>query len=241
MNHFHALYDGQWSEVFYDPCTKDWKQNWTLDGQKATVTNTSQGMDFQAGPVPDEDASHAVLWTKQGFEGDLKIEYEYTRTDSATKYVNIIYIQATGSGEEPYAKDITQWASLRNIAAMRMYFDHMNLYHISYAALSNKKNDPADDYIRARRYLPQNQQGLKNTDLAPDYFRTGLFATGVPHKITVIKKSQEIFMHIKNNEKEMLCHWSNQSSPPIFEGPIGLRHMCTRSARYRDFRVSISK
>lgn len=78
-------------------------------------------------------------------------------------------------------------------------------------------------------------------NLEPDYFRTGLFATGVPHRITVIKKGQETFMHIKNNEKEMLCHWSNQSSPPIFEGPIGLRHMCTRSARYRDFRVSISK
>ena len=51
----------------------------------------------QAGPVPRENASHAVLWTKQSFAGDVKIEYEYTRTDDANQYVNILYIQATGS------------------------------------------------------------------------------------------------------------------------------------------------
>jgi len=116
-----------------------------------------------------------------------------------------------------------------------MYFNHMHTYHISYAAYPNDQ-DSTEDYIRTRRYMPE-ANGLRGTDLAPDYFRTGLFKTGVPHTITVIKRGQELFMHVRNDEKQMLCHWKNESLPPILEGRIGLRHMFTRSARYRDFRI----
>ena len=77
-----------------------------------------------------------VLWTEDEFQGDVKIEYEYTRLDNETNCVNILYIQASGSGEAPYHEDITQWYQLAacRVLAMRMYFDHMHTYHISYAA-----------------------------------------------------------------------------------------------------------
>ena len=55
---------------------------------------------------------------------------------------------------------------------------------------------------------------------------------------TVIKKGTALFMLIENAEKSYLCHWVNTELPDITEGPVGLRHMFTRSARYRDFRVS---
>jgi hypothetical protein len=215
-----------------------WRLHWTLDGLKATITNTSKGMDFYAAPTV-EDSSHAVLWTNQSFAGDVRIEYEYTRLDSATRFVTILYVQATGSGVGPYLEDISEWASLRTVPAMRTYFNNVNLYHISYAAHDNQNTNADADYIRARRYLPEANKGLEGTALEPDFFGTGLFRTGVPHKITVIKKGQELFMHIRNEKKDLLCHWQNQSLPPITEGPIGLRHMHTRKARYRDFRVSI--
>ena len=176
-----------------------------------------------------------VLWTRQGFTGDLKIDFEYTRLDSETRCVNILFVQATGSGVGPYTTDIAQWSQLRTVPAMQVYFNHMHTYHISYAAFPNDQT--TEDYIRARRYLPE-ADGLRGTDLAPDYFQTGLFQTGVPHKITVIKRGQELFMHIRNAQKQLLCHWKNESLPPIVEGRIGLRHMYTRFARYRDFRVS---
>ncbi len=233
---FDRLVDADWREVFRDPCTKDWRKLWFLDGQQATVKNTPQGMELRAGPEFRNDAHHMVLWTKQEFAGDLKIAYEYTRLDSETRCVNILYVQATGSGAGPHTKDITEWAELRAVPAMRMYFNHMHTYHISYAAYPNDK-DSTEDYIRARRYMPE-ANGLRGTDLAPDCFRTGLFKTGVPHKITVIKSGQELFMLIRNDKKQMLCHWKNESFPPILEGRIGLRHMFTRSARYRDFRIS---
>lgn len=114
----------------------------------------------------------------------------------------------------------------------------MNTFHISYAAfdIRNKKKD--NDYIRARRYMPEKGNGLKGTDLKPDYFETELFKKDVPHKITIIKKGINLFMYIRNSEKEMLCHWKNDSLPPVNEGRIGLRHMWTRGARYKDFRIS---
>ncbi len=235
---FRKLTKANWEEVMRDPGTKNWKDHWFLDGLKATLTNTSTGMELTAGPEFKNDAHHAVLWTRKSFKGDVKIEYEYTRLDSELRCVNILYIQATGSGKGDYKSDILKWVSLRTVPAMRMYFDHMHTYHISYAGV---RADPRRGYIRARRYLPETGKGLKGTALSPDYSPGGLFQTGVPHKITVIKRGNDLYMHIKNKTTEKLCHWTNRSLPPISEGRIGLRHMFTRSARYRNFRVSTLK
>ena len=178
-----------------------------------------------------------VLWTKESFEGNLKIEYDYTRLDSETNCVTILYIQATGSGEVPYAKDISEWSELRRVPSMKAYFDNMNTYHISYAAFPN--NEDTTQYIRARRYMP-NATGLNGSNLKPDYFTEGLFGTGVPHKVTVIKKNRSISMRIENSEQIYYCHMTNPDLPTVTEGRIGLRHMFTRSARYQNFRVSVA-
>jgi hypothetical protein len=234
---FDRVAGGAWRQVFHDPGTGDWRKQWFLDGRQAEVRNSPQGMTLTAGPEFKNDAHHMVLWTREQFAGDLKIEYEYTRLDSENRCVNILYIQATGSGQAPYVKDIAAWSQLRAVPAMRMYFDHMHTYHISYAAFPND-GQTLNDYVRARRYIPE-AEGLRGTDLTPDYGQTGLFETGVPHRITVIKRGQELFMHVRNAEKQMLFHWENETLPPILQGRVGLRHMFTRSARYRDFRISL--
>lgn len=74
------------------------EKHWTLDGEQATIRHSAAGMDFRAGPTWKDDACHAVLRTRESFAGDLKIEYEYTRTDDAQLAVTILYVQATGSG-----------------------------------------------------------------------------------------------------------------------------------------------
>ncbi|MBI1335465.1 MAG: DUF1961 family protein [Phycisphaera sp.] len=225
-----------WRVVFSDPCTGDWKDKWFLDGEVGKVANGPEGMTLTAGPEFKNDAHHMVLWIKQSFEGDVKIEFDYTRLDHEKRCVNILYIQATGSGEGPYDKDITKWNDLRKVPAMKMYYDNMNTYHVSYAAFGNTDDDDTQ-YIRARRYVP-HKAGLKNTDLVPDYFPTDLFQTGVKHHVTVIKKDRDIYLRIENPGQVYYCHFTNNHLPPITEGRIGLRHMFTRSATYRNIRIS---
>ena len=221
-----------WKPVFSDDCTGDWKEKWFLDGEgKTTVTNSPEGMELKA--LND----HMVLWTKQSFEGDLKIEYEFTRTDRGGG-VCIIYIQATGGGDEGFDKDITKWNDFRESPGMGKYFRNMNTYHISYAAYGNTDEPDKLDYIRARRYMPESGKGLKGTDLAPDYFDSGLFQPCVKHHITIIKDGNDLYMEIIGPDKKMLCHWNNTGLPPIEKGRIGLRHMASRNARYKNFQVS---
>jgi len=233
---FNQANSNTWKQVFNDDGTSDWKQQWFLDGEVASVTNTSDGMQLTAGPQFKNDDHHMVLWTKEEFSGDVKIEFEYTRLDFEKRCVNILYIQATGSGNKPYTKDISEWNDLRKSPAMRMYFDHMNTYHISFAAFPNEGEDRTT-YIRTRRYMP-NATGLKGSDLEPDYFPQGLFEPGVKHKITVIKKVRDIYMKIENDKQTQYCHMSNPNLPTITEGRIGLRHMFTRSALYKNIKIS---
>ncbi len=149
---FEQADSGPWRETFSDGCTGDWKAKWFLDGEIASVTTSEKGMQLTAGPQFKNDAHHSVLWTKDSFDGDLRIEYEYTQ---------------------------------------------------------------------------------------PDYLPKGLFKPGVPHTITVIKKARDLFMRIKNAEQVYYCHMTNPKLPVITEGRIGLRHMFTRSARYKNIRVSV--
>ena len=71
-------------EVFTDECVGDWKKLWFLDGVKAKVSNSDEAMTI------DTTNGYAVLWTKQSFEGDLRIEYDFRRVDQYNKGVNII-------------------------------------------------------------------------------------------------------------------------------------------------------
>lgn len=234
---FKDLQNTEWQEVFFDSCTKDWEEKWFLDGKKATISNSKKGMDFFAGKVRKENASHSVLWTKESFEGDIRIDYEYTKLDDIIEAVTIIYIQATGSGADGFDSDITKWADKREVPKMSMYFNNMNTYHISYAAFDIPNANPENDYIRARRYIP-GEAGLNNTDFGPDRFKTNLLKNDESCKVTIIKKSDDLFLYIRSNTQELLCHWDTSSAPPISEGRIGLRHMWTRAARYQNFIIS---
>lgn len=228
-----------WSLHLDDPCTGNWQSNWFLDGQIATVDNSDKGMNFSAGPVNRNDAHHAVLWTKESFEGDVKIEYNYTRTDSQIVNVNILYIQARGIGEEPYDTDISKWSDLRKVPTMSIYYNYMSALHISYAAFKMVNDDPDDDYIRIRKYPVTEEITFDDMEIPPAFYKTGLFLPGIEYKITVIKTGDSLFFQVKGEGIEKLYSWHLGSADPIKEGRIGLRHMYTRSTNYRDFKVYV--
>lgn len=226
-----------WQEVFSDSGTGDWRKQWFLDGEVGAVTNSLEGMTLTAGPEFKNNAHHMVLWSKRSFVGDLKIEYDFTRLDEERRCVTILYIQASGSGKGRFEKDITTWCYLRKVPAMSTYYDNMHTYHLSYAAFGDTGKEQTS-YIRGRRYMP-HRTGLKGTELTPDYHFDTLFATGVKHHITVIKRDRDLHLRIENPDGVRYCHLHNGKLPVVTEGRIGLRHMFTRSARYLNFRISM--
>lgn len=226
-----------WQLAFADPCTGDWRDHWFLDGEIATVSNADIGMDFNAGPINRNDAHHAVLWTKQSFEGDVKIEYDYTRTDEQVVNVNILFIQATGIGEGQFSKDITEWNDYRTVPTMSKYWLNMNTIHISYAAFPMVNEDPDNDYLRVRRYPASSKATFGETEVPPAYEHTGLFLSGVTYHMTWTKTADRLQLKVSGGGQAKMYEWDLSNVKPVTEGRIGLRHMFTRSARYKDFRI----
>ncbi|UXP32643.1 YesU family protein [Reichenbachiella agarivorans] len=229
--------DTEWELALVDPCTDDWRTHWFLDGEIATVENSDSGMDFSAGPINRNDAHHAVLWTKQSFEGDVKIEYDFTRTDEQVVNVNILFIQATGTGEGQFSKDITEWNDYRKVPTMSKYWLNMNTIHISYAAFPMVNEDPTNDYIRVRKYPAQSKETFGETEVPPSFDKTELFLPGITYHMTWVKTDGKLFLKVEGDEKEKLYQWDLTGFEPVVEGRIGLRHMFTRSGRYKDFKV----
>ncbi len=238
-NEFERLKQSEeWQPKFKDSGSDKWQKKWFLDGLRAEVSNSPYGMLFSAGPIAFDDACHAVLWTKESFEGAVKIEYEYTRTDTQTKQVNILYIQASGIGEHPYSYDITKWNHLRIIPSMKTYFNNMNALHISYAAYSQTNDDKKLDYIRARKYPRMDGQDFgKTTEIPPSYDQTGLFIPGETYKIIVIKTEQKLYFKVVGKDTSKLFSWDLKKGQSVHNGRIGLRHMYTRSANYKNFKI----
>ncbi len=222
---FGKLRSQKWTEVFSDSCTGDWKDKWFLDGMKAKVSNDEETM-----TIDTVGKGFAVLWTKQSFEGDVRIEYDFKRVDENIKGVNIIYIQATGDGEKGCVEDITQWSEKRKAAGMGSYFQNMHTYHISYAA--GKK-----DYVRGRRYLPLANKGLTRTQLSGSYSNVGIFLDKKWIHVTIIKQAKDLWIEFKHPDKTLLCHFKNKDKPSVEKGRIGLRLMPGRISQFKNFRV----
>jgi hypothetical protein len=228
-----------WQTELTDSCTNDWQEQWFLDGKKATIENTPEGMIYTAGPVNKDNDSHAVLWTRQEFEGNIRIEFDYMRLDDVFCNVNLLYIQATGIGEGPYDKDISKWSELRESPAMGIYLRQMNLYHISYAAIREKNPPDQQHYVRARYYPITLSAEHHGTDFEPDYWNPGLFLTGKEYHFTAIKTEKHLFLHVKGDGKEKLFSWDHTRFPLITEGRVGIRHMAMRSSRYANVEISV--
>ncbi|MDR2474248.1 MAG: hypothetical protein LBD45_00170 [Bacteroidales bacterium] len=233
---FHQAESKPWKLLFEDNMQGDWRKNWFLDGEKAELKNTTNGLIFRAGTTPANDASHSVLWTKKTFTGDLRVEFDFVKRDTATKFVNILYLFAEGSGVGAYKKDLFAWKDLRKIPAMKIYYEHINALHISFAAYENDNSDLSQDYVRARRYLPERGKGLEKTELLPDYSQTGLFLTNTKYHITLIRSHNDIFMKVQGAGKEKLFTWK-MNAGNLSSGRTGLRIMGGRVSEFSNFNI----
>jgi len=232
-----------WQQVFYDSGSSKWNKKWFMDGNAAHITHSDKGMTFTTGQTEMDPSHHSVLWTKQGFVGDIKIEYDFTRLDTENKWATMLYVQATGVEDGTHHKDISQWRTLRNIPYMKTYFNYMNLLHISYASYGKDDVGVDKDYIRARRYPVKKGEVFRtDTVIEGDVFTSGFFVPNEMYHIIVIKKQHALFMQITNkNKKSRLFSWNTAKFPLVKEGRIGLRQMWRKSAIYQNFTVSTLK
>jgi len=218
-----------------DDGTGDWRDNWGLDGERAVIRNTPRGMVFSAGPVARDNASHAVLWTKKSFSGDMKVEFDFTRLDTINRYVNILYFHAQGIGGE-YGQDIHTWADRREIPYMKTYFEKMNLLHISYAAFGNA-NDEEENYLRVRRYPVTPERSFHEIEVEPTIEDTGGFQPGVLHRMCFVKTADKLGLRIETETGGLHHIWDTASVAPPQFGPLGIRHMWTKCSRYHNLRI----
>jgi hypothetical protein len=226
-----------WNLVWADDGRGDWRTHWLLDGELAQVENSPEGMRFSAGPVKGDDANHAVLWTRESFAGDLKVVCTSTRTDTAQRNVNILYLQATGGVPEPFVEDIESWGDLRRVPLMRRYFNHMDALHISFAAFNNSGPISDSDYVRARRYPVSSEVSWNQTVVPPSFEDTGLFGTGKNYRITAIKTDANLYFQGEGEGLKRLFWWDLSERSPLAFDRVGLRHLFTRSAIYRDVQI----
>jgi hypothetical protein len=211
----------KWTTPFFDGCFGDWTAQWQLDGEFATVKNSKRGMSLVAGNEEFNPAHNAVLWTKHSFKGDLRIDYDYTRLDRIDQWGNALYIQPPNKdGEFPQ--------------------EVMNLLSINYADWGKEDRGSADDQIQCSRHQADENGSIIKTKIYPDSFRTGLFDTGKTYHITIIKRGDRLFFNVKDRGgKETLFSWQSPLIEEISGGRIGLHQMWKKSARYKNFSISV--
>jgi hypothetical protein len=227
--------------LFEDSMMDNWQENWFLDGQKATLEHRDNGLYFSGGTVTKSEdpinyhAHHAVLWTKQVFEGDILISYEMTRIDTSDYGTTLLYIQAQGTGTEPYVKDIAEWSKLREIPAMNLYFENMDLISLSFR-----------ENLRCKRYPWKDANGewYPNRGLIEPMVDYAGIHPGKTYRVEVEKKASSVILRLFDaSTNELLTNftWDITKVPSeldtIKQGRIGLRHMSTRQFIYWDFKV----
>ncbi len=228
--------------LFQDSMADNWQDKWFLDGEKATLEHRDGGLYFSGGTITKEQdnqeyhAHHAVLWTKQVFEGDLFIRFEMTRIDNSNYGNTLLYIQAQGIGHPPYVPDIQEWNEMRTIPAMDKYFTYMSLLSVSFR-----------ENIRCKRYPLRDVKGNVYEEAL---FKPMLEYDGIqPRKsytVEVEKKNPYLTLRLYDTESKKLIithNWDITKNPAtqmprlIEKGRIGLRHMSTKQFLYKNFVV----
>lgn len=234
--------------LFEDSMTGNWQEQWFLDGEKADLETSEDGLHFAAATVPGIwqarnesaekrelfDSLHAVLWTKEEFEGEIGISFEMTRTSEGFTF--LLYMLAQGVGWGPYDEDITEWNELRVIPKMNRYFHHMNLTGITFR-----------DQIRLRRYPWMDESGERFSDnLIGHKIDYDQIPAGTTYQVDVELREETLRIRLEEigNPENVLDKTFDRVSDldprrpePSTRGRIGIRHMTGTSVIYKNFEV----
>jgi hypothetical protein len=229
--------------IFEDSMAANWQEKWFLDGKKATLEHREGGLFFAGGTVTKEQdpegyhAHHAVLWTKQVFEGDLRISYQMKPVDQPIYGNILLYIHAQGIGKDPYVEDIHEWRALREVPDMSLYFTHMNLLSLSFR-----------DELRCRRYPWRNEklEWYPKRGLVEPMVDCPPMVPGKTYEVLAESVGDSLRLRVVDQEsgKPIADHtWDTRRIDAAIQprrlqkGRIGLRHMSTKQSIYWNFKV----
>ena len=233
---YQDLAEQHWQLRLDDPGDGDWNEHWTIDGECCEITNSSDGMEFKSGPDAGNNAHHGVLWTKQSFDGDMKVDFEFTRLDTINRYVCILYFHANGIGEGEYHKDIHSWSALRTEPWMKTYFEKMDMLHLSFAAYGNNDDTP-DDYLRVRRYPVRGDRSFSQIEVEGTVHNTGLFLPEKTYKMSMVKTLDTLALWIDGDGQSLYHCWDISKVDPTESGPFGIRQMWQKHSRYKNIKI----
>ncbi|OVE76145.1 hypothetical protein BVX97_01785 [bacterium E08(2017)] len=228
--------------LFEDSMMEDWTKNWFLDGKHATVENLADGLFFSAGPITKYmdkvlyNAHHAVLWTKQEFEGDIRISYEGKRVDEG-RYGNVlIYVQAQGVGRGEYDEDIYAWRKLREIPAMGKYFACMNCLSISLRRDLRLRRYPTRVFeTRERLDMLIGEKVDWHGDTRDVWYKYEFEKrkTSFTFRTYDLESGKVLAEHVWDTTEQK----EGRNPEFVEKGRIGIRHMATKQWYYRNFKV----
>ena len=228
--------------LFEDSMQDNWQDHWFLDGQNAVVEHCENGLAFltTASSVDKNidreafDAQHANLWTRQEFEGELRISYTYDLLPDST-YQTLIYIQARGIGEGIYEQDIYAWRKEREVARMDKYFRYMDLISLS---LRNE--------IRCKRYPTTDLGGNRiPMEFTPRGTNKGM-PNGCTYDVVIEKRKTSLSLQIVNSDTgdtpvhhtwDLTQITEGRDPEYVSGGRIGIRQMGGQRTILRDFKV----
>ena len=230
--------------IFEDDMTENWQDNWFLDGKEGEIRNNEEGLFLAGGPVTkwvDRElyhAHHVVLWTKQVFEGDIRIQYEMTRNDEPdTRSTTLLYIQAQGIGTPEFPNDISEYNAYREEPGMDRYFNTMDLLSLSFRG-----------ELRLKRYPWRHDDGSelsKKPLIEPMGLWNGI-QIGPWYHVDVTKKGTSLRALVTEMETGTVIidqTWDTRDVDPelepqlITKGRIGIRHMASKKLTYRNVSV----
>ena len=212
------------------------EENFFLDGLEARLMPRDDGgYDFISGMIPSMDSGHGVLWTKKEYFGNVEIEFDYTRLDDSNEdsvTACLLYFHAEGNGDGPYDRDISKWNLSRTVPAMTLYFGHMRLFHISFAAF-DRRFEP-HSYVRGRIYKAGELEG---TNLSPDYLPGSFFTPRLKYHIIAGVKDDTLYFKAERNGETLDAEWKIPETETRRHGRIGIRQMSSRAMHIENMTV----
>jgi hypothetical protein len=198
-----------------------------VQGIVDTIEVTEEGVHIKTLPVEYEaDATHKqmYLWSKQEFEGDIYIEYEF-RTNQKFG-LTLLLLQASGTSREDFMKDYPPRTS--GTMALVHSSDVRN-YHIEYyRQMSAVRNDNSNVAI------------IKNPFEYPVAYGTYQkgYEVGTWHKIQVLQQSNKLTFAVDGT---IICEgidkeFSNNGSV-LTKGHIAFRCMVNTDMHFRNLKV----